>query len=314
MRTYILRRLLLTIPVFFGVTILVFLLVRLVPGDAAYAQLGEYATPEAVAQLRHEYGLDQPLPVQYLSWLGHVARLDFGTSIWKQKPVFNEIMRALPVTIELATMATLLSLLVGIPIAVVSAVKHNSLTDYVVRFMSMLGLAVPNFWLATLLIVYLAIWFSYIPPLQYVDFPTDPAKNLEQLYLPAIALGVSFSAVLMRMARSSLLEVLRSDYIRTARAKGVGEPGVVVRHALKNSMIPVLTLFGLQFARLLGGTVVMEQIFTLPGIGRMTLEAIQFRDYPMLQGIVLLFTVVIVLANLAVDIAYGWFDPRIRYS
>ncbi len=243
-----------------------------------------------------------------------VVRGDFGKALISKRDVWGEIRTRIPLTLELTLLATAFALMLAIPIGVVSAMRQDQPLDYGLRFLTIGWLSIPSFWLGTMLVVFPARWFSYSPPVGYVDIWQNPLKNLEQLYLPAIALGLALSASLARITRSSMLEVLRQDYIRTARAKGLRERALVLRHALRNAMIPVITLFAIQFGVLLGGTVVLESIFSLPGLGTLALTAVQIKDYPQIQGLVLFFATVLVLINLAVDVSYAWIDPRIRYN
>lgn len=316
MIAYLVRRLLGALVVLFGVSLLVFALIHSLPGDTLIAKLGETGRlkPEQLAAARHEMGLDRPLPVQYLTWLGGVVRGDLGESlIWDGQSVGGRILDALPVSFELAVIASAVALLIAIPLGVLSAVKQDTVVDQVIRLATITGLAVPSFWLGTLTILYLGIWFHYLPPLQYTPIWEDPWANLQQFYIPGILLGYNLSAVLTRMTRSTVLEVLRHDYVRTARAKGLVQRTVLARHVLKNAIIPVVTIFGNQFAFLLGGTVIMEVLFALPGLGRQTLDAILQRDYPQVQGNALLFGTIVVLTNILVDLSYAYLDPRIRY-
>ncbi len=321
MGTYIIRRLFGLIPILIGISIIVFLIMRMLPGDVAAMILmggGEDSTSgvsaEAVAELREQLGLNAPLWKQYLDWMWGIVRLDAGVSLWTQKPVFDEIFARLPLTLELAVMGLVLSLVIAIPVGVISALKQNSWVDYLFRSFSIMGLAVPGFWLATMLILGLTVFFNWTPPLGYVGLTQDPMKNLQQLFLPAIVIGYSNAAVIARMTRSAMLEVLREDYVRTAWAKGLNLRSILSVHALRNAMLPILTLAAIELGHLLSGTVVMETIFTLPGIGRYLIDAIFHRDYPVVQAIILLMGVLFVTLNLLVDILYGVLDPRIRYS
>lgn len=321
MGSYILRRLFGMIPILIGISIIVFLIMRMLPGDVAAMILmggGEDTTSgvsaEAVEELREQLGLNAPLWQQYTSWIWGILRLDAGVSLWTQKPVFDEIFNRLPLTLELAVMGLTLSLVIAIPVGIISALKQNSWVDYLFRSFSIAGLAVPGFWLATMLILCLTIWFSWTPPLGYVGLTQDPWKNIQQLFLPAIVIGYSNAAIIARMTRSAMLEVMREDYVRTAWAKGLSLRSILSVHALRNAMLPILTLAAIELGHLLSGTVVMETIFTLPGIGRYLIDAIFHRDYPVVQAIILLMGVMFVTLNLLVDILYGVLDPRIRYS
>lgn len=321
MANYALRRLIGLIPILIGISIIVFLIMRMLPGDVAAMILmggGEDSTAgvsqETIDALREQLGLNQPLWQQYLDWAWGILQLDAGLSLWTQRPVFEEIFRRLPLTLELAMIGLTISLAVALPVGIISALKQNSWVDYLFRSFSIAGLALPNFWLATLLILGLTIWFRWTPPLGYVGLTQDPWRNIQQLFLPALVIGVSNAAVIARMTRSAMLEVLREDYIRTAWAKGLNLRAILSVHALRNAMLPVLTLAAIELGHLLSGTVVMETIFTLPGIGRYLIDAIFHRDYPVVQAIVLLMGVLFVVLNLVVDLMYGLLDPRIRYS
>lgn len=321
MGIYIIRRLFGLIPILIGISIIVFLIMRMLPGDVAAMILmggGEDSTSgvsaEAVAELRDQLGLNAPLWKQYIDWMWGIVRLDAGVSLWTQKPVFDEIFSRLPLTLELAVMGLLLSLTIAIPVGVISALKQNSWVDYLFRSFSIMGLAIPGFWLATMLILGLTVFFNWTPPLGYVGLTQDPWKNIQQLFLPAIVIGYSNAAIIARMTRSAMLEVLREDYVRTAWAKGLNLRSILSVHALRNAMLPILTLAAIELGHLLSGTVVMETIFTLPGIGRYLIDAIFHRDYPVVQAIILLMGVLFVTLNLLVDILYGVLDPRIRYS
>jgi peptide/nickel transport system permease protein len=314
MRQYILRRLAYLIPVLIGISIAVFLLLRVAPGDVCELIQGQGATEETLARCRQRLGLDKPEIVQYFEWAGGALRFDLGHSFFAGRPVIDEIVDRLPVTVELLVVTVLFTVAIGIPIGVISAVYQNSPLDYVARVVSIFGLSIPAFWLATLVILLPSLWWSYSPPIGHVSFFEDPWDNLRQFVPPALILAIASSAVLMRLTRSTLLEVLRNDYIRTARSKGLRERVVIGRHALKNALIPVVTVVGLQLAALLGGAVIIEMVFALPGLGLLTLEAIFRRDYPLVQAVSLYIAMVFVLINLAVDLAYAWLDPRIRYG
>ena len=327
MQTYILRRVLYLIPILFLISLGVFILLRLVPGDFAEILAGPFASDQQVAQLREQFGLDKPVlfaaawpwegefwHTQYLEWLGSALQGDLGESIYLSQDVTSELLDRLPVTAELLILTLIFTIAFGIPIGIISAVWQNSPLDYMMRGVSILGLSVPSFWLATLVILIPSLIWSYAPPLGYVAFFDDPWANLRQFVPPALILSAGSAAVVMRLARSSLLEVLRNDYIRTARAKGLRERTVLFRHALKNSLIPVLTILSLQVAALMGGTVIIELVFDLRGIGLLTFLAILQRDYPVVQGVALYIAFIFVMVNLTVDIAYAWLDPRIRYG
>ena len=316
MWNYIARRVLQGLLVLFLVTFLVFSLVRILPGDAILMQLDQAAapTPENLEKARQELGLDRPFLEQYRTWMGGVLQGDLGYSLTSRRPVSQELLKRVSLTSHLAVLSLLIALLIALPIGVLSAVRQDTVADYCARLFAILGLSLPDFWLATVVITFLAIWFRWIPPIGFAPIWVDPARNLSQLLIPAVIIGARLAAVSMRMTRSSLLEVLRQDYIRTARAKGLRERAVIVGHAFKNAFIPVVTIIGQQFSVLLGGTVIVEFIFLQPGVGSLMLDAVQLRDYTLIQGAVLFFATVIVVMNLLVDVSYAWLDPRIRYS
>ena len=315
MQRYILRRLLLTIPALLGVTLLVSAMVRLLPGDAVALMLQDYNSYAKDAEdLRAQLGLNRPFPEQYLGWIGGIARGDFGRSLSDQTPIRDELATRLPVTLELGLFGMVVGLLIAIPLGVYSAVRQDTLSDYLARSGAIAMLAIPGFWFGTLAITLPSLWFRWSPPLRYTRLTEDPGKNLGQMVLPAIILGIGLSGSLMRLTRAQMLEVLRQDYIRTARAKGLNERLTIFRHGLRNAIIPVITLLGLQTTVLIGGAVVLESIFVLPGMGRYLLESLNNRDYPVVQAIVLIFATVIIGVNLIIDLLYAWLDPRIRYS
>jgi peptide/nickel transport system permease protein len=291
-------------------------MIRIIPGDIVDLLIGPelYVGAEYRAELRAKYGLDQPIYVQYANWVGQIVQGNFGMSLRNNEPVLGTISRRLPLTAELAVLSVLLSALVAVPLGVISAVKRNSATDFVVRLIAMVGLSIPNFWLAAMLLLVTGVVFHWQPGLLLVPPWVDPWSNLQQMAMPVIALSLALMAIVMRMTRSSLLEVLRQEYIQTARAKGLVTSAIMIRHALKNAFIPVLTVLGVQVGALLGGTVVIEVIFGLPGVGRLVIDAISARDYPMLQGTVLFIATIFALVNLLVDVAYAYLDPRIRYA
>lgn len=315
MTQYIVKRILFALVVLFAISIIVFTAVRMIPGDVCKIVLN---TPDVSQQqcdaIRADLGLDKPLVTQYLDYMKGVVTGDWGTTIISKRDVWGEIKTRIPLTLELTFLSTVFALALAIPIGVISAMRQDGWLDYLLRFLTIGWLSIPSFWLGTMLIVFPAKWWGYSPPVGYVDIWEDPLKNLEQLYLPAFALGLALSASLARVTRSAMLEVLRQDYIRTARAKGLNDRVIVVKHALKNAMIPVVTLFGLQVGVLFGGTVVLESIFSLPGLGNLTFAAVTIKDYPQVQGLVLFFAAVLVGINLLVDLSYAWFDPRIRYT
>ena len=318
MRAYLVRRLLLVVPTLFGVSLIIFTIMRVIPGDVAtyIATRGGQgiATDQEVADLREKLGLADPLPLQFGKFVGGLLKLDVGESLWSGRPVIQEIAARVPLTIELAVLSTLVSIAIAIPVGVLSAVRQDTWVDYIFRLIGIAGLAMPNFLIGVLIILFLSLYFRWIPPLGYTDLFADPAKNLQQMIWPALALGYRLSAVVSRMTRSTMLEVLREEYIRTAWAKGLPQHVVVYRHALQNALLPVITIAGMQLAFLMGGTVIMESIFTLPGVGRLLVDSVVHRDYPVVQTIVVLLAVVISLMNLVVDMLYAWLNPRIRYS
>jgi peptide/nickel transport system permease protein len=313
---YIVKRLLLMVPTLFGVATLVFLLLRVLPGDIVelkYAGSGAFAPKDAIARERAQLGLDQPIWKQFGAWMWGVARLDFGNSMWTGQPITREISIRLELSIELAILATLVAVLISVPLGTLAALKQDTWIDYFVRVFSIAGLAVPSFWLGIIIILAFVIYFRWLPPLTFTSFWVDPWANLAQLIWPALAVGYRYSAVATRMTRSAVLEVLREDYIRTARAKGLWERAVVTRHALRNALLPVITVIGLEFAFLVGGLVVTEQVFNLNGIGKLFVEAISQRDYTMVQSLVLLTSFVFIFVNFLVDMINAAIDPRIRY-
>jgi len=315
MRTYIARRVLHGLLVLWLVSLLIFSLVRILPGDAVIMQLDQAAapTPETLMRARQELGLERPFLAQYRTWITGAVHGDLGRSLITRRPVTQELLKRINLTSHLAVMSVIVAMLIALPIGVLSALKQDTTSDYVGRFFAILGLSLPDFWLATVVITFLAIWVQWIPPIGFAPLWEDPARCLSQLLIPALIIGARLAAVSMRMTRSSLLEVLRQDYIRTARAKGMRERAVIVRHALKNAFIPVVTVIGQQFSVLLGGTVIVEFIFLQPGVGSLMLDAVLLRDYTLIQGAVLFFAAVIVVTNLLVDLSYAWLDPRIRY-
>ncbi len=313
MREYALRRLFMMVPVIIGVTIIIFVLMRLIPGDVTTLMVGDRAQKEISDELRTMLGLDQPLYTQYFVWVSHVARGDFGRSYLTKRPVFTDIANAIPVSAELAIFAVVFATLFGIPLGIVSAIRKNTWVDYVCRIWAISGISIPTFWTATMFILITSLYFHWMPSPRYVSLWQDPVANLVQFIIPALFLGYRSMGVYARMTRSTLLEVLHQDYIRTAWAKGLRERVVIIRHALKNGIIPVVTIGGNELAFLLGGAVITETIFSLPGMGRLLIESIARRDYPIVQAIILFIAVIVVFANLAVDLSYAWFDPRIRY-
>jgi peptide/nickel transport system permease protein len=317
MTAYLLKRLISLPLTLLGVSVVTFLFVRLIPGDAITARLGTSTvlSAEQLSRMRAFFGLDQPLHLQYLAWLGSILHGDAGYSVRSGQPVTAEIAGRLPVTIELALAAAIVALALGIPLGLVSALRPSSPMDLLARGFGLLGLALPNFWLGTLLILFFARYLHWMPNTGgYVDLLADPAANLRFLMFPALTLGLGMAAVVMRTSRSAMLDVLSADYIRTAHAKGLPQRAVVQRHALKNGMIVVITILGIQVGYLLGGAVVVEEVFSLPGLGRLLLNAINQRDYAVVQGGVLVIATLFVATNTVVDVLYGFIDPRIRFT
>jgi len=314
---YLAQRLLGAIPTLIGVSLLTFLFIRLIPGDAIAARLGTSTalTPDQVASLRAYFGLDQPLLVQYWNWLSSLFRGDAGYSIRTGRPVLVEIAERLPATLELAAAAALIAIALGIPLGLLSAIRPHSRMDAVARIGGLIGLSLPSFWLGTLIIVLFSLYLRWLPNTSgYVDFVHDPLANLKLQLFPALTLGLALAAATMRMTRSAMLDVLSADYVRTARAKGLRPSTVVRRHVLKNGLIVVVTLLGIQVGQLFGGAVVVEEIFSVPGVGRMLLTAIVQRDYALVQGGVLAIAILFVALNIVVDLLYGYLDPRIRLA
>ncbi len=315
---YLAQRAIAFLPTLLGVSILIFGAIRLVPGDAIVAMLGTEAgmlTPTQREALEEYFGLDKPVAEQYVTWLGNAVRGDLGISVRFGEPVLQVIANRFPVTLQLALMAVTIALCLGIPIGILSAVKHNSIIDLVGRLIALIGLAVPNFLLGTLIIFVLSVYFKILPNSgNFVTFAQNPAQNLSQMIFPAITLGFAFSASVMRTTRSAMLEVLSQDYIRTARSKGLFEMLIIRRHALRNALIPVVTIVGIELGYLLGGTVITEEIFSLPGIGRLVFNAISQRDYALVQGIVLFVAFNFIIINLIADLIYAAIDPRISYA
>jgi peptide/nickel transport system permease protein len=315
-RGYVVVRILSIVPALLGVSVAVFLLVRLIPGTVVDQMVGTEGaySEESMRALRSFFGLDQPIYMQYLRWLGSLLRGDLGVSWRTGLPVFQMIVSRLLVTVELTLGAMVVALAVGVPLGMLSARRENTALDHVVRVASLFSLSIPVFWQATMLILAVSLWLNWAPAVDFVSPWTDPLRNLAIIALPSIALGTAVAAVFMRMTRSSLLEVMRQDYIRTARAKGLPEQGVLWGHALKNSLIPLITVAGVQVGYLLGGAVVTEEVFTLPGVGRLLLWAVFQRDYPLVQGTILVISGLFLISNLVVDLVYAYLDPRIRYG
>ena len=314
MGRYVLQRLVAMIPVLFLVSIIVFFLIRLIPGDPAVAMLGEEATPQAIADLRHEFGLDQPIPVQYAIWLSRVLHGDLGNSTRSHQPVLEAIVERLPATIELTFFSLMISLSIAIPTGIISATRRGSRSDLISSTLALLGVSMPSFFLAMLLIFVFSLNLRLLPPIGFTPILNDPMANLRGMILPSITLGTGAAAIVARLTRSSLLEVLNLEYIRTARAKGLRERLVVYRHALKNALIPVVTIVGLQVGGLLGGAVITESLFVLPGVGKLAVDSIFSRDFPIVQGVVLFLSLIFLLTNLMVDVLYAFLDPRIHYG
>jgi peptide/nickel transport system permease protein len=314
MRDYVIRRLLSLLPTLFFASLIVFFAIRMIPGDVIDLMLSQndVASDADRAQLEAALGLDQPFVQQYGAWVFAALQGDLGNSLWQNTPVSALLAERLPITFELGFLALVVSISVAIPIGIYSAMKQDTAGDYVARSFSLVMLAIPSFWLGTLVMVFPSVWWRWAPELEFVSLWEDPIRNLSHVLTPAILLGLALSAVTMRMTRTMMLEVLRQDYIRTARAKGLSEPLVVFRHALRNSLIPVVTLIGLQAPLLIGGAVILEQIFVIPGMGLLLLEAVSARDYPIITGVFLVTGLAILLINLAVDLAYGFLDPRVR--
>ena len=323
MYLYIIKRVLLVIPTLIGAAALVFLLMRLIPGDVCVIRLGSSGgtfDPKAVALCHQELGMNRPIWVQFFDFMWGIVRFDFGTSMWSGKPVTTEIWARLPVSLEIAVLGSVLATVIAIPLGTLSALRQNSWLDLFVRVFAIGGIATPSFWLgiiSLMLVLDLSSFFlgsPWMPPIDYVPFFEDPIRNLSMVFLPAITIGYRYSAITMRMTRSTMLEVMREDYIRTARAKGLIHKLIINRHALKNAMLPVVTLIGIEFAFLIGGLVVTEQVFNLNGVGRLFVQAVQNQDYTLTQALVMMTVVVFVFCNLVVDLLYAWLDPRIRYS
>ncbi|MBI5879188.1 MAG: ABC transporter permease [Chloroflexi bacterium] len=314
MSRYLFGKFIASIFVLIGVSIFTFALVRGIPGDPIRTMLGTDASGADYEKMKRLYGLDRPMYEQYAEWLVEVVRGNLGKSIRTGLPVGESIVQRLPVTLELTLLAVVLGLVIGVPAAILAAQARGRFTDSALSVLVLSGISMPGFWLATLLVLAFSLMLRWFPPIGYIPLQENPVENLRRMVLPAISLGVAFGATTMRFTRSSLLEVFNQDYIRTARAKGLRERLVTYRHALKNALIPVVTVTGIQIGRLIGGTVIIEQIFALPGIGRYVFDAISQRDYPIIQGTVLFFTLVFILVNLAVDILYGVIDPRIKFA
>jgi len=317
MRSYIMRRVALLIPTLILVTLIVFFSVRFVPGSIVDVMTAELSSQggEAVsrAQVEQLLGLDKPVYIQYFSWIGKAVQGDLGTSLWQKRAIAPDILRKIPISLELGFLAILTALCISLPIGIYSAVRQDTIGDYIGRSVAILFIAVPSFWLATMVVVFPASWWGWSPPVQYVPITQDFGSNLQQFIIPSVIMGMVMSGTSMRMTRTMMLEVLRQDYIRTAWAKGLRERVVVIRHALRNALIPVVTIIGMQIPVLLGGSVIMEQIFSLPGMGRFMIDALNRRDYPIISGINLCMASVILCVNLTVDLTYSFLDPRIKF-
>ena len=313
MRHYVLRRLVIAIPSLLIASLIVFTLPRLIPGDVVQLMLEEKAYGRDLEDLRAKLGLDRPIPVQYVDWVRRLAGGDLGESLWTHQPVLGELARRMPVTLMLGFLAIVVAVVIGVPIGILSAVRPDGALDFVARSGAILGLSVPGFVQAIVVILLPAIWWGWTPRMGFTELAQGPGTYLLQFVLPAFILGTASAAAIMRLTRGMLLEVLRQDYVRTAWAKGLRERAVVLKHSLKNAIIPVVTVLGLQIAQIAGGSVIIESIFGLPGMGQFLVEAITQRDYPVIQGINLLIVVIIVATNLLVDLCYAVIDPRIRY-
>ncbi|MEK7873550.1 MAG: ABC transporter permease [Chloroflexota bacterium] len=318
MQRYIARRILMLLPVLIGVSLAIFLIMRVLPGDPALVILaagGQGGFDEqALKDMRVKLGTDRPLHVQYVEWMTGLVKLNVGNSLLTNRPVMADIAARVPPTVELAILSIIISMVIALPIGIISAARQDTWMDYIFRVVSVGGLSMPIFWTGTLVVLFLVLLFRWMPPLTYTSIVLDPTQNLSQFIWPSMVMGYYLSAVVSRMTRSQMLEVLRQDYVRTAWAKGLSEKLVLYRHALKNAILPVITLSGVQFGQLMGGTVLLETIFVLPGMGSHLVSSILVRDYPVVQTIILLIALVFVLLNLLVDIVYAWLDPRIRYT
>jgi len=323
MRKYIFKRLLLVIPTLFGAAVLVFIMLRLIPGDICEIRMagdGGMFDQTAIDTCRVEMGINKPMMTQFVNFIWGLMRFDFGTSMWTGQPVLSEVALRFELTLQVAIMATIIGVIIAIPLGIISAVRQNTWLDYMVRGFSIAGIATPAFWLGLMIIIGLLVSTQHflgkpwMPPITYIPIWEDPFYNLSMLIWPTVATGYRYSAVVMRMTRSALLEVLREDYVRTARAKGLWDKAIIRRHALKNALLPVVTIVGLEFAFLMGGLVVTEQVFNLNGVGKLFLSSVLNNDYTMTQSLVMLVVMIFVMVNFVVDICYAWLDPRIRYS
>lgn len=312
-RRYALKRLLVAIPSLLIATVIVFSLSRLIPGDVVTLMMQENQYASSLEEMREKLGLNRPIYLQYFEWIGRAMRGDLGESLYTSRPVLQELARRAPVSLELGAVAVFFAVLMGVPIGVLSAIRQDSAEDYIARSGAILGLSAPGFWLGTLVVVLPAIYFGWSPSIKFIPFSSNPWGHMVQFLIPGFLLGIASAASIMRLTRTQLLEVLRQDYVRTAWSKGLGERVVVLKHSLKNALIPVVTVLGIQIAQVLSGAVIFETIFGLPGMGRFLFDAITERDYPVIQGINLVIVTTVVTVNLLVDVVYAYLDPRIRY-
>jgi peptide/nickel transport system permease protein len=317
MKAYLIRRLLLIIPTLLMVSVIVFFLIRLIPGDVVdqIAMVQSTAGQVSREEIARRLGQDKPVHIQYVEWIaGIFLRGDFGKSLWSRRPVLPEILARFPVTVELGLIALLTSLFIALPIGIYSAIRQNTVGDYLARSLAIASIALPSFWIGTMIMVFPSIWWGWTPPMKYVPFFKDPSKNLQMFLIPGVVLGMFLSGTTMRMTRTMMLEVLRQDYIRTAWSKGLKERVIVIRHALKSALIPVVTIVGLRLPILIGGSIILERIFVLPGVGWLLVDVINSRDYTVLQGLNLFIAMFVLLINLVVDLTYAYLDPRIHYA
>ena len=317
MQSYIIKRLILFIPTLILVTVIIFLVLRIVPGDPALmivAGENEDYSEEQLEKTRKDLGLDKPIHVQYGVWVWGMLQGDFGTSFFWRSSVSDDLKERLPITLELTILALIIATMVAVPLGVLSAIKQDTIGDYIGRVITIAGIALPNFWVGIMMIFFLVLWFEWIPPLGYVDLWEEPGKNIQQIVFPALALSFSNMAFIARITRSAMLEVFREDYIRTARSKGLTERVVISRHALRNALLPVVTVSGYEFGRLLAGTVIIETIFLVPGMGRLLVDSVLQRDYAVIQAVVVIVSIMVLVLNMVLDVLYAWLNPRIRYS
>ena len=314
MREYLIKRCVLLIPTFIGITLVVYAVLLLLPGDPVDVLLGQEYDPVVAQRLRAEWGLDQPIIVQYAKWLWHIVQGDWGRSMFSRKPVFDEVLAKLPLTLELVVLALFFELLISVPAGVISAVRPYTWWDYGASTFALIGVSIPSFFLGILLFLTFGLWLGWLPVQGYVPLSESVSENLRHLLLPTVALGVARTAILTRLVRASMLEVIRQEYVTTARAKGLAERFVINKHALKNALIPAVTVLGLQVGFLVGGAIIIEKLFALPGIGSYGIDAISNRDYPQVLGFILVSAMVFQIANLGVDLVYCFLDPRIRYG